>query len=787
MVRLTLHLNPLPLRGEGGVRGEKNFGIKLNKKVSVLKNRYVSGIIVVLKIGGEMKFFESIKSSVKICVICGFISLFFILLSSLSVFAAEGVKSDYYTFFSLDSRKVIWFIAQLHLYFGAFVLGVPMFAVIVEGVAYKTGSKKFDKLAYEFTSLLSVAYAITAAIGGLLLFAFIGLYPTFFGYMTGAFKEVMWVYAFMFFGETLALYIYYYGWDWLSISRESFNPKLKLIFYIIGGIIILYGITVLMGMGIGKRMRGDASAFIAVMIIATGGGFFLLKDRKGLHVFIGILLNMFGTLIMLLANSWASFMMSPSGVNEKGVFIGSSIDALLNPLWMPVAIHRVLGNLAFGGFVAGAYAAVKFIGSKTDEERAHYDWMGYISNFVGIAGLIPLPFAGYYLGREVYSNSAVMGNNMMGGDFSWTFIIQAMLVGSLFLVSNYYLWSGMQRIPGSDRYEGYVKFLLALIAISFAIWLTPHNLPLTGEEIGQMAGSQYHPLLKFIGLMPAKNAVINFIILSTFFSFLLYKRGNKSKLIPISQQGKTAKIALSLIGLFCIWLVGQYAYYLYTLDPKVLDLPPDRAVYFTTVAKLLTFNCIMVIVAVLLTLKDRGILAQYLYIGVTGFNVTIFLGVYGFVVMEKASPFLRNIAVSQFTQLISCIILVTAIDIFLFKKAESIGEIRWGKLSVRSQYALLILCIIITFNMGLMGFIRSGLRTDWHIYGVLKDTSEWAYTPSNATMTQMVGSAALVFLIAVAFTFWLSTIAAHKEESGVESRESEVENREGEDKKWVKQ
>ena len=43
-----------------------------------------------------------------------------------------------------------------------------------------------------------------------------------------------------------------------------------------------------------------------------------------------------------------------------------------------MAIHSMLGNLAFGGLV-GAYAAVKFIGSKTGEEKGHYDWMGYIA------------------------------------------------------------------------------------------------------------------------------------------------------------------------------------------------------------------------------------------------------------------------------------------------------------------------------------------------------------------------------------------------------------------------
>ena len=42
----------------------------------------------------------------------------------------------------------------------------------------------------------------------------------------------------------------------------------------------------------------------------------------------------------------------------------------------------------------------------------------------------------------------------------------------------------------------------------------------------------------------------------------------------------------------------------------------------------------------------------------------------------------------------------------------------------------------------------------------MRDTSEWAFTPSNFTMTQMVGLAVFVFMIGVAFMFWLGGIAA---------------------------
>ncbi|MBI4745734.1 MAG: cytochrome ubiquinol oxidase subunit I [Deltaproteobacteria bacterium] len=526
-----------------------------------------------------------------------------VLLCALPAFALEA--NEYRQFMGLDSRKVVWFLAQMHLFFGAFVLGVPIFAVIIEVIGHSSKDKKFDKLAYEFTSLLSVAYATTAALGGLMAFALFTLYPTFMGYMAGVFKDVMFLYAILFFGETFSLYLYYYGWEWLK-GDALFDKRVVTIFKALGALVLLYGLLFLLNIGI-PHMRPDTRIFISVLFILPAGvGLMTIKDKKSLHIFIGIMLNVFGTAIMYCANSWVGFMMSPAGVTEKGDIIGTVWTAFDNPLGTPVAIHRMLGNLTFGGLVAGSYAAVKFIGSKTEEDKAHYDWMGYISNFVAIAGLIPLPFAGYYLGREVYSTSAVMGNNMMGGDFSWTFIIQAMLVGSLFLTSNYYLWSGMSRIPGAERYQGYIKYILILIVVSFSVWLTPHNLPLSGEETASMGGSQYHPTLKFLGLMPAKNAVVNFIILSTFFSVLLYRRANKGERVPVSQQGKASRIGVIVSGVIALVIIGQYAVYLLGLDPKALDLPPDRVVYIRTVGWLLVFQCLSVVATVILTLKDSG-------------------------------------------------------------------------------------------------------------------------------------------------------------------------------------
>jgi hypothetical protein len=545
---------------------------------------------------------------------------------------------------------------------------------------------------------------------------------------------------------------------------EPFNANVRWVCKALGALILAAGVVLFFG-GFGPDMRGDTRIFIVLLyFLPTGIGLLMIRDPKSAHIFIGIMLNVAGTLIMQTANSWAGFMMSPAGVDSEGILTGTVWQAFENHLATPIAIHRMLGNMAFGGLVAGAYAAVKFIGARTAAEKAHYDWMGYVSNLIAIAALLPLPFAGYYLGREVYSTSAVMGNNMMGGDFSWTFIIQAMLVGSLFLISNYYLWTGMTRIPGAERYYKFIKYILIALVVSFAVWLTPHNLPLTGQEVGEMGGSQYHPTLKFMGLMPAKNAVINLIILSTFFSFLLYRRANKSERVPVSEQGRTVKIVVSAVGVLCMALLGAYAYSLLALDPTTLDLAPEKSRYFVLPAVLLIVQIGVIGACAALTFVNRGIVAQAALFGVTILSVVFILGVYGFVVMTEANPFLRNIAVCQVLLVLSSLIFGSAMDVAIFRKAQQVGNIAWGRIPIRSQYTLVLLCVSIVLLMGLMGYIRSGLREDWHVYGVIRDTSQWAFTPTMAYMSKVVALCTVIFLSLVTFVFWLS---------GLQQKESE--------------
>ena len=57
--------------------------------------------------------------------------------------------------------------------------------------------------------------------------------------------------------------------------------------------------------------------------------------------------------------------------------------------------------------------------------------MGYVGNFIGVFGLLALPFADWHM-REIYQYNQQMGITLMGGFLSWLFIIQAMLIGTCF-------------------------------------------------------------------------------------------------------------------------------------------------------------------------------------------------------------------------------------------------------------------------------------------------------------------------------------------------------------------
>lgn len=337
----------------------------------------------------------------------------------------------------------------------------------------------------------------------MLTFLLSTLYPAFWGYLTAIFGPSMWVYVSLFFFESFTLYLYYYGWDRWKYGRA-----------------------------------------------------------KIVHWCLGILLNIWGTLVLFIADSWLTYMMSPPASVTKDT-PPSTIDvwvAITNATWMPINIHRLIGNVVFGGAIVGAYASYRFLSAKSDEERAHYDWMGYVGNFIAISALIVLPFAGYYLGREIYEYDQSMGITMMGGFMSWLWVIQAFLIAVLFLAGNYYLWVGMGRIPGAERFRPYTKWLLVVLVVGALVWGTPHSMIANSQELAAMGGS-HHPFLGVLGVMSAKNTAVNLMILATFLSFLLYRRANIRPIVPWERTGTMVQGGMFVLAAVIVLFYGIRGYF----------------------------------------------------------------------------------------------------------------------------------------------------------------------------------------------------------------------------------
>ncbi|MDH4100859.1 MAG: cytochrome ubiquinol oxidase subunit I [Nitrospirota bacterium] len=420
--------------------------------------------------------------------------------------AAPKLKEGDYPYFKTNilglevtPRILAWLIAQLHLWFAAFVLAVPIFVLLIEAIGIVTKNDKYDDMAHEFIKVSMTAFSITSITGGVLAMVLFNYYPDFMKYLMSIFGDTMIIYAMLFFGESGCLYIYYYGWD---------------------------------------RMRYGTS--------------------KWVHLSLGMLLNAFGMTILFISNAWTTFMMAPSGVDGMGAFTGNIWEAIRGPLWNPINLHRFIANIAYGGSIVGAYAAYKFLAAQSKEERAHYDWMGYTSNFIAIAGLLPLPFAGYWLTAEMYAYSQQVGITLMGGLFAWLFIVQAVLIGSLFLAANYYLWCGMGRSEKPNPYFKYVKYIAFAVVVSFLVWFTPHTLIMTAKE-AKIIGS-HHPVVGVLGVMSAKNTAVNILIIATYLSFMLYRRGDRVPTVGWAKTGDMLQAGLLTAACINILWLGIYGY-----------------------------------------------------------------------------------------------------------------------------------------------------------------------------------------------------------------------------------
>jgi hypothetical protein len=453
------------------------------------------------------------------------------------------------------NRTAVWIVAQLHILFAGFILGAPIFIVISEWLGYRKQDPRYDRLAKEVTKVTVILYSMTALTGGLFIFVLLATYPQFTTWLINHFFLIFAVvYPLLFIGETIVLYLYFYSWD---------------------------------------ALKGE---------------------KKGRHIALGVLLNLIGTITLFIIDGPTSFMNTPAKATE-GISLVDFIqtaslwDKIFNYSWIPMNLHRLVGNVTFGGFIAGLIAAYMYMGAKKEEDRAYYDWMGFVGNLIGVGALLFLPFMGYLYAYELCDYDASICPYMMADQLSMFFEMQGAMVGLIFLGSNYYIWLSMKRVEGVERVRMSLLTVLVMVALPFvmtytwtlfpapdpkslavliplvlipvvfgrlvplsvssrtvikvgflmvvignAIWMTPHGF------VATQALSTEHLELpsdwSWLALMPAKNSAAFTLVFVTVVNYILYNRAIRQGTIVWGKIDFTAQFVLVFLAFSMIWTMG---------------------------------------------------------------------------------------------------------------------------------------------------------------------------------------------------------------------------------------
>ncbi|MEO6308666.1 MAG: cytochrome ubiquinol oxidase subunit I [Nitrospiraceae bacterium] len=477
---------------------------------------------------------------------------FLVLLGGVAYAQVPGATSVEFSY--TGNRTAVWIVAQLHTLFGAFILGAPIFIVISEWLGFRKQDLRYDRLAKELTKVTVILFSMAAVTGALFIFVLLAAYPQFTTWFINQFYLVFAViYPSLFIGGTIVLYMYFYMWD---------------------------------------AWKGE---------------------KKGRHIALGVLLNLICMLTMFIINGPTSFMNTPpkaEGISPQEFLEAASLwDKIANVTWLPLSLHRIDGNLAFGGFVTGMIAAYMYMGAKNQEERAYYDWMGFVGNLIGVGAMLFQPFTGLLYAYQMCDYDFSFCPYMMADQLSMFFEMQGAMVGLMFLASNYYVWLSLKRIEGVEKVRMTILAPIVMVAFPFvmmvvmnyywipdpmslafllplalapfilgrfipytvsartvvkigflmvivgdAIWVIPHGFVATGAKM--VAELELPEAWSFLYGMPAKLSAVFTLVFVTVVNYVLYHRAIKQGTIIWGKIDFASQFVLIFLAFTSIWMMG---------------------------------------------------------------------------------------------------------------------------------------------------------------------------------------------------------------------------------------
>jgi cytochrome bd ubiquinol oxidase subunit I len=269
----------------------------------------------------------------------------------------------------------------------------------------------------------------------------------------------------------------------------------------------------------------EAFMFLGVIIIlyAWYNTWDKLAYRKSLHVVFGFVAGGIGLFQMTMIDAVASYMLTPSEAPVTDI-----ARTYLNPTFVPLNMHRFVGNFSYAGFLIAGWAAYRYLSAKREDDREYYDWMGHFGLLWGFGFLIMQPVIGYGYLKSIRESAPDAFNTIMLGEKAWLFNLVMVELAIMGIASTAYFVHKLRfAIKPMETLRKLSVGALGFTALFTVLNIIPADadlIPQIGLVFGQGEGTQI-PLgsmypWKYIGLIG--------LMLVGFFVVALYLRATTS-------------------------------------------------------------------------------------------------------------------------------------------------------------------------------------------------------------------------------------------------------------------
>ncbi|MDP8939118.1 MAG: cytochrome ubiquinol oxidase subunit I, partial [Actinomycetota bacterium] len=239
------------------------------------------------------------------------------------------------------ARFFTGFTMLVHMFWAELFVGFALAAPVLQAWGARTGSPRMDRLAHSLARFNVLTFSTGATFAVLFLVLLVGLYPR---VTASLFTHFFYFIAIAMLSMGLALwgmYTYYYKWDRYSVLH------------------------------------------------------------KGRHILFGFSMGFFIWVWMVIMTGIDTYMTTGGGPNTIEITqgnvasLGVAFQGIFNPMFVEMVLHRTFANLSWPAFALAAWASFMYMRSKTQEDRAFYDWSTSVGLTWGAGFLMLQPFVGF--------------------------------------------------------------------------------------------------------------------------------------------------------------------------------------------------------------------------------------------------------------------------------------------------------------------------------------------------------------------------------------------------------